>query len=88
MCTGISMTSAISGAGRGARGWFPVNQATVAFDHATQGRADHALLLDFANYDLGTDARVAVEMDLASGKALLEQLRSAIEAAEASGVTA
>ena len=87
MCTGIWHTSAITGTGKGSRGWFPVNQATVAFDHATHGVAEHALLLDFANYDLGTDARVALEMDLASGKALVRALQSAIEAAEASGVT-
>ena len=72
MCTGISDTSAISGAGKGAAGWFPLNQATVAFDHATHSAAEHALLLDFANYDLGTDARVALEMDLASGRVLLD----------------
>jgi hypothetical protein len=87
MCSGIANTVAITGAGKGSRGWFPVNQATVAFDHATQAGADHALLLDFANYDLGTDARVALEMDLASGRALLEQLRAAIAAAESSGLS-
>jgi hypothetical protein len=74
------------GAGKGPRAWFPITQATVAYDHATHTGAEHALLLDFANYDLGTDARVALEMDLASGKVLLEQLRSAIEAAETSGL--
>jgi hypothetical protein len=64
-----------------------VTQATVGFDHATHSGSEHALLLDFANYDLGTDARVALEMDLASGRALLDQLRQAIDAAEASGLT-
>ncbi len=86
MCTAISETTAIRGSGRGQRGWFPITQATVAFDHATHTGAEHALLLDFANYDLGTDARVALEMDLASGRALLERLRAALEAAEASGL--
>ncbi len=87
MCTSISNTAAITGVGKGPRGWFPVNQATVGFDHASHTESEHALLLDFANYDLGTDARVAVEMDLASGRALIEQLRVAIDAAEASGLT-
>jgi hypothetical protein len=58
----------------------------VAYDHATHTGAEHALLLDFANYDIGTEARVAVEMDVASGWALLEQLRVTLEAAEASGL--
>lgn len=87
MCTAISDTTSIKGAGKGVGGWFPLTQATVAFDHATHSSAEHALLLDFANYDLGTDARVALELDLSSGRALLEQLRKAIEAAEASGLT-
>jgi hypothetical protein len=87
MCTSISDTTSINGAGKGSQGWFPITQATVGFDHATHTGAEHALLLDFANYDLGTDARVALELDLTSGKALLEQLRGAIEAAEASGLS-
>jgi hypothetical protein len=88
MCTSISRSTPIAGVGKGPRGWFPVNQATVGFDHATHSDAEHALLLDFANYDLGTEARVALEMDLASGKALVEQLRAAIDAAEATGLPA
>jgi hypothetical protein len=87
VCTAISETTAIRGSGKGQGSWFPITQATVSYDHATHTGAEHALLLDFANYDLGTDARVALEMDLASGRALLERLRSALEAAEASGIS-
>lgn len=86
MCTMISLSSAVHGAGKGAEGWFPLTQATVGYDHASHTMAEHALLLDFVNYDIGPAARVAVELDLASGRALLDQLRSAIDAAEASGV--
>jgi hypothetical protein len=86
MCTMISMSAAVHGAGKGVEGWFPLTQASVGYDHSTHTRAEHALLLDFVNYDIGPGARVAVELDLASGRALLEQLRSAIDAAEASGV--
>ena len=63
-----------------------MTQATVGFDHATHSAAEHALLIDFANYNLGTDARVAVELDLASGRALLRQLEATIAAAEATGL--
>jgi Family of unknown function (DUF6295) len=87
MCTSISRSTPIAGVGKGNRGWFPVNQATVGFDHAAHSDAEHALLLDFTNYDLGTEARVALEMDLASGKALVEQLLAAIDAAEATGLS-
>lgn len=85
MCTMIAFSTAARGAAKGAKGWFPVNRLTAGYDHATYARAEHAVLLDFTNYDIGTDARVAVELDLASGRALLEQLRAALDAAEATG---
>ena len=86
MCTMISLKTAITGSGKGGAGWFPVSQANVGFDHATHAQLDHALLLDFVNPDLGAGARIAVELDIASGKALVAQLQAAIAAAEASGV--
>ena len=86
MCTMISMKTPITGSGKGAAGWFPVSQANVGFDHATHAQVEHALLLDFVNPALGASARVAVELDLASGKALVAQLQAAIAAAELSGV--
>ena len=86
MCTMISMSAPITGMGKGVAGWFPVTQANVGFDHATHAPLEHALLLDFVNPALGPGARVAVEMNIASGKALIEQLQAAIEAAELSGV--
>jgi len=82
----IAVTRKISGVGKGGDGWFPINQATVGYDHATHGEQEHALLLDFVNYDIGTAARVAVELDLESGRALVEQLQTAIAAAEATGL--
>lgn len=72
--------------GEGSNGWFPVNRATVGYDHTTHSAGEHAALIDFTNYDLGLDARVALELDLDSGRALLTQLQSAIEQAEASGI--
>lgn len=83
MCTMIAVSAAVTGAGMGSTGWFPVTQSTVGYDHATHSGAEHALLLDFTNYDIGVGARVALELDLESGRALLEQLRTAIDAAEA-----
>jgi hypothetical protein len=85
MCTMISMQTAVTGSGKGATGWFPISQANVGFDHATHSQFDHCLLLDFVNPNLGAGARVAVEMDIASGKALVAQLQAAIVEAERSG---
>ena len=87
MCTMISLQAAVTGSGKGATGWFPISQANVGYDHATHSQFDHALLLDFVNPDLGVGARVAVEMDIASGKALMAQLQAAITQAERAGFT-
>lgn len=83
----ISMQTAVSGSGKGSAGWFPISLANVGYDHATHSQFDHALLVDFVNPNLGAGARVAVEMDIASGKALIAQLQAAIAEAERSGFT-
>jgi hypothetical protein len=87
MCTAISHNTPVTGAGKGPHGWFPLTAANVAFDHASHTTAEHAVLLDFTNYSVGPEARVGVEIDLASARALLEQLRAAVTAAEATGLT-
>ena len=81
------MAAAVNGSGKGAAGWFPISRANVGYDHATHSQLDHALLLDFVNPDLGAGARVALEMDIASGKALIAQLQAAIDEAEYLGYT-
>ncbi|MGV0743935.1 DUF6295 family protein [Mycolicibacterium sp. XJ870] len=86
MCTHITTTADIAGSGRTGSGWFPLNQVSVGYDHATQGVDEHALLLDFVNYDIGLGARLALELDLESGKALLSTLQSVIAQAEAAGL--
>jgi hypothetical protein len=48
-------------------------------------RQEHALLLDFVNPEMGPSARVGVELDLASAKALIAQLQGTIDAAESDG---
>ena len=81
------MAAEVNGSGKGAAGWFPISRANVGYDHATHSQLDHALLLDFVNPNLGAGARVAVEMDIASGKALIAQLQAAIDEAEHLGYT-
>lgn len=86
MCTMISMQAKITGSGKSGAGWIPLTQANVGYDHPNHAQFDHALLLDFVNPALGPGARIAVEMNLASGRALVEQLQKAIAEAERSGV--
>jgi hypothetical protein len=86
MCTMIALKIPVTGGGKGPLGWFPVSEAIVGYDHTTYLKNEHALLLDFVNPELEPSARVAVELDIASGKALVAQLQAAIDAAERSGV--
>jgi len=85
MCTNISETLAAAGAAKGGTGWFPVSAVNVGFDHAVGSQFDHALLLDFVNPASGPSARIAVELDLETGRALVAALQSVIDAAEHSG---
>lgn len=90
MCTMISHTAEVTGSAKGPQGWFALTHACVGYDHATHAAthapAEHMVLLDFMNRDVGPAARVGVELDLASGRALLAELQAAIEAAEATGL--
>jgi hypothetical protein len=85
MCTMIALKVPVYGGGKGQSGWFPVTQANVGYDHTAFMQNEHALLIDFVNPALPPSARVAVELDIESGKALVAQLQAAIKAAEESG---
>ena len=85
MCTYINRTAPVDGAAKGGAGWFPVSRASVGFDHATGSRFEHALLIDFVDPAKGPSARVGVELDLESGRALVAALQQVIEEAERSG---
>jgi hypothetical protein len=87
MCTMISHTAPVTGAAKGQQGWFALTHACVGYDHATHGPDEHMLLLDFMNRALGPGARVGIELDLASGRALVAELQAAIAAAEATGLS-
>ena len=86
MCTHITTTAAIDGSGKGGPSWFPVKEVSVGYDHAAQGVNEHALLVDFVNYDIGLGARLALELDLDSGRALVAALQKVIATAEAAGL--
>ena len=47
MCTMIVEKAEMAGSGKGARGWFRLDGANVAFDHPTHAPYDHALNIDF-----------------------------------------
>lgn len=82
MCTAIASKAPITGSGKGADGWFRVEQAYVAYDHPFHAPDDHALSLDFVNESMGPGARVAVELSRDSARLLVERIIDALEQAD------
>ena len=79
MCTMIVETAAIAGMGKGADGWFKLNQVNVSFDHPFQAPFDHALNIDFVDATTGPGARVAVELDAESARRLVASIQAALQ---------
>ncbi len=70
MCTTIANKVTISGSAKGTRGWFAVDQVCVSYDHPFHIDLGHAMMLDFVDAKAGPDARVAIELNRESARAL------------------
>ncbi len=81
MCTYQTEHVAVTGRGKGATGWFPVTDATVYFDHPAHAPADHTLNIDLLCPARGPSARVAVELDPSSARALAEAILVTLDSA-------
>jgi hypothetical protein len=80
MCTYQTEQVTLRGSGKGSKGWFPLTDALVYFDHPVHFPAGHALAIDFLNPERGPAARVAVELDAASARALAEGILATLDA--------
>ncbi len=85
MCTMIVQQIAIEGSGKGRDDWFNVRQASVSYDHPFHVPLEHALNIDFVNEAQGPSARVAVELNAASARALAETILAVLDRADAGG---
>ena len=70
-------------AARAARAGSPLTDATVYVDHPVHFPAGHALMIDFLNPGRGPGARVAVELDADSARALAESILASLGSAPA-----
>ncbi len=86
MCTMILERVAVSGAGKRHDGWFDLSHASVTYDHPFHVRLEHALNIDFVNDGEGPSARLAVELEPDSARALAEAILSALERGDDAGV--
>jgi len=80
MCTYQTEHVTLSASGKTAQGWRRLSDATVYFDHPVHFPAGHAIMIDVINPSLGADARVALEMDIESARALATTILAAIDA--------
>ena len=85
MCTMIVEKIKIDGSGKGASGWFSLEQANVSYDHPFNAPLEHALNIDFVNESQGTSARVAVELSEQAARDLVNTILAVLDQAEASG---
>jgi hypothetical protein len=83
MCTYQTERVPIIGSGKGASGWFALSTATVYYDHPVHAAGDHTVNVDFLNPERGPGARVAVELDPGSARALAHAILAAVSTAEA-----
>jgi hypothetical protein len=81
MCTYQTTSVGVEGSGKGADGWFTVTDATVYFDHPVHARAEHTVNIDLINPSRGPAARVAMELDPHSARALAEAILHTLESA-------
>jgi hypothetical protein len=87
MCTYQTTRLAVEGSGKGAEGWFALTDATVYFDHPVHAAAEHTLNIDLLNPGRGPGARVAVELNPVSARALADAILAALDEAPAGLVT-
>jgi hypothetical protein len=80
MCTYDTTLLEIAGSGKGAEGWFGLSDASVYFDHPVHATPAHTLNIDFRNPERGPSARVAVELEAASARALAEAILATLDA--------
>ena len=85
MCTMIAQQAKVSGSGKAGSGWFRVDTASVSYDHPFDMPLEYTLNLDFTNQAGGPGARVAVELDAASARKLLEVIQEVMRQAEEGG---
>jgi len=85
MCTMIAEKIKVDGSGKGAGGWFTLNQANVSFDHPFNAPLEHALNIDFVNESQGLGARVAVELSEQAARELVKTILAILDQADAGG---
>ena len=78
MCTGIVENTKVEGSAKGPSGWFPVDQAIVAYDHPDHARGESAVIIDITNQAAGPESRIAIELTPESARNLVNAILSSL----------
>jgi hypothetical protein len=74
MCTYQTEKVELQGSGKSRQGWMKVTEASVYFDHPIHFPAGHALMIDVTDPSKGPGARLALELNPNSARALAESI--------------
>ena len=85
MCTMIAQQVKVNGSGKAGSGWFKVDQASVSYDHPFDMPLEYTLNLDFTSQSGSPGMRVAVELDAASARSLVDTIQEVMRQAEVGG---
>jgi hypothetical protein len=83
MCTYITERLEVAGSGKGPNGWFTITDASVYYDHPVSAPFGHALTIDMLNPAHGPGARVALELNAESARALAAAIIKTLDAVPA-----
>lgn len=85
MCTMIAQQAKIIGSGKTGTGWIKLDQASVSYDHPFDMPLEYTLNIDFTNQEGAPGERVAVELDAASARKLVEVIQEVMHQAKVGG---
>jgi Family of unknown function (DUF6295) len=85
MCTMIAQQVKVNGSGKAGGNWTHIDLASISYDHPYDMPMEYSLNLDFTN---SSGMRVALELDAASARKLLETIQDVMRQAEAGGFLA
>jgi Family of unknown function (DUF6295) len=88
MCTGIVENRRISGRGKGSNGWFPIDQASVSYDHPDHAQVEQAVIIDLLNLGAGSESRIAIELTPQSARDLVHAIVASLSRGESVGAEA
>jgi len=79
MCTYHTASVELAASAKTPEGWTSMTSAIVYFDHPVHFNATHALMIDVMNIAKGPAARVALELDPKSARALANAILTTLD---------